>query len=98
MAELIPPVLGLQPGDSPEKAIGLDVPRLWANGVQITLAGNDAFVVFREQISLQDAEGAEPRLIFRNVASLLMPMSGLIATRDLLNRLIPPEDSGDEAA
>ena len=67
-----------------EQLLGFDVPRLWANGVQVFAAGPEVSFVFREQWLLTSAAENQPGLsprpeaalepTFRNVVSVVMSL------------------------
>lgn len=55
-----------------EFALGMDIPRVWATGVQVHTASDHTLLVFREQALSAGPNGLfEP--VIKNVASLVMP-------------------------
>lgn len=56
----------------PEFLFGMDIPRLWATGVQVFTSPQTSILVFREQNLLPDNEG-KPMPTVKNVASLVIP-------------------------
>lgn len=55
-----------------EFIMGMDVPRVWANGAQLFLNPQVALLVFREQNLATAEEGVE--LLLKNVASVVLPL------------------------
>jgi hypothetical protein len=102
MADQVPgegKYLGLLPGQTPEQSVGYDIPRVWANGVQVTPTPDVTFIVFREQIAAQE-EGKDQRLMLRNVASVILPTTLAIQLAEILktqiSQILPQaEGSGD---
>ena len=102
------PTFGLMPGLTPEQGVGLDVPRIWANGVQITQTGENTFLVFREQMifaTKNDKDEIEERLVYKNVASVVIPQDTARQMLQILQRQLGSdenaeqvEDSGDVTA
>ncbi len=84
--------------------MAFDLPRAWANGVQITPTSDGVFFVFREQVNVTSESGEEPdRLMLRNVASVLMPTNAARAFLSVFQVLMEPlsqeaEELGDDAA
>ena len=88
---------GLLPGMTPEQSMGFDVPRQWANGVQITATPESTFIVFREQIGAVEGEGKEPRVMIRNVSSIVIPTPVALQLADILKSqiaLVMPQEDG----
>ncbi len=59
----------------PEFGLGMDLPRIWATGVQTFPSPDGSLIVFREQNMLMDGE--ETVVLIKNVASILMPTAVL---------------------
>ncbi len=82
-------------------SIGFNVPRVWANSVQVVPFPDQTIIVFREQFNFElaekpDEEGKMPTgAASRNVASMVLPKEvALQMARIILN----VSDESDEAA
>ena len=60
----------------PDFALAMDMPRIWATGVQTYPSTDTSLIVFREQNLLRD-ENDVPAVLLKNVASILMPTAVL---------------------
>lgn len=96
---------GLLPGMTPEQAIAYDIPRTWANGIQVTPTPDVTFIVFREQIgAVGDLVIGETRVMMRNVGSVVLPtpvakqLGQLLLSQISLVEEPAPEQSGDDTA
>jgi hypothetical protein len=98
MPETESATLGLAPGLTPEQGLGMDVQRYWANGVQFTMSGNEAFLVFREQVNFEGPDGGT-KTVFKNILSVVMPLE---TARQMYNvmTMLPGflENDGEQSA
>jgi hypothetical protein len=88
---------GLAPGVTPEEALGLDVRKYWATGVQVTNSEDFTVFVFREQGLFDLEDGEEPHLLMKNVVSVVVPKKTALSMIEILRSQLSDE-SGDEPA
>lgn len=69
--------------------MGMDLPRVFASGVQTFANPDMTMIVFREQNGVAE-EGAAPELLLKNVASIIIPTSVALQFRDQLNAVLAP--------
>ncbi len=64
-------------GLSPEQKIGLDVPRQWASGAQVSVTPDVTFIVFRDQTQLEvvdeEKDTSETHVLVKNVTTMVIP-------------------------
>lgn len=81
-------------------SIGFDTQRIWATGAQVTVAGNFAVIVFREQFNVEppsgDGASSKPG-VSRNVASVVLPVEVARSLGKILNGLLgTPSDVAEQ--
>jgi hypothetical protein len=90
--------LGIPQGMTAELAIGFDVPRQWANGVQVTVSGDTVFLVFREQVNFEGKDDEPSRVSIKNVGSFVVPLVTALQLREVLNAVIAPPEEAEQTA